>query len=170
MVSGAMSAAQTRNWGGFAGAVAGGMIGGWAGGGLAGQLAGTLGNSAFTFAGGFAIGAVEMGLGGFGAGFGGALGSGASMGQALKAGAIGGAIGAVTGRLMEGSYLAGWQHSLHGMDYNQVGKASGVQRQLSVSILERDLPGKALAGDGARHWGLQVSDNYNESILCEIRH
>jgi hypothetical protein len=163
LVSSIYSVAQTGNWGAFAGSMAGGMIGGYLGGGLAGQLAGVLGKASFTFAGGFAIGAVEMGMAGFGSGLGGALAGGASLSQAFQAALIAGAIGAVTGGLIEGSYAAGWQHTMHGMDYNELGKASGVQREVSLQVVKRDLPFNERYGkDAGKHWGIRISDNYNE--------
>jgi len=106
-------------FGSILGGLAGGLIGGTAfgmlGQGLASGLAAQLGSSAFTFAGGALIGAVEFGVGGFGAGLGGALGSGASFSQALRAGGMGAAFGAVMGAGIEGSYMAGWQNSAHGL-------------------------------------------------------
>ncbi len=157
MVTSTINAAQTGNWGGFAESIAGSLVGGAIGVGLAGQVAGALGKATFTFGGGFLVGAVEFGVTGFGAAFGGALGSGANLRQAFKAGAMGGAIGAVTGGFIEGSYAAGWQKTFHGMDRNELGKAAGVKREVSLQVVSEPLPGNV-----DTHWGIEIKDNYNE--------
>ncbi|MDD4910207.1 MAG: SpvB/TcaC N-terminal domain-containing protein [Candidatus Omnitrophica bacterium] len=109
------NAVNTGNWGGFAGGLAGGILGGMAGVGWATGIAKGLGESTYTFGGGFLIGAAEMGTAGFGGAFGETLGSGGSFGDAMKAGGIGFGIGAITGGLIEGSYLGGYQTFAHGL-------------------------------------------------------
>ena len=125
-----------------------------------------MGASAFSFAGGTLIGAVEFGMSGFGAGFGSALGSGAGFEEALKSGGMGAAMGAATGAAIEGSYLAGWQNTLHGANRNEVGKASGVKRQVSLKVVKTPLAKiiQKIAGDQriTKHWGIRITDNYNE--------
>jgi len=103
----------------FGGAVFG-AIGKSLGLGLAGMMSETFSK---TFLGGAIIGAVEFGLGGFGSGFGASLSSGRSFTESLKAGAAGAAIGAVTGAVIEGSYRAGWQKTLHGLSDEEFSKA-----------------------------------------------
>jgi hypothetical protein len=114
------NAVNTGNWGGFTGGIAGGILGGIAGVSWATGIAKGLGESSYTFGGGFLIGAAEMGTAGFGGGFGQSLGSGESFGEAMKAGGIGFGIGTLTGGLIEGSYLAGWQTFAHGISVSQL--------------------------------------------------
>lgn len=68
---------------------------------------------------GFVIGGMEFGTGGFFGGTGNALAGGAKFGDAMKAGGIGFGMGFVTGGLIEGSYMAGWQNIAHGMSNDQ---------------------------------------------------
>ena len=109
------TAIQTGNIWGLAGGIVGGAVFGALGKTLGGDLAGVLGESTYSFGGGALIGAVEFGMGGFGSGFGAALASGQSIGQAFRSGGMGAAIGAGTGAMIEGSYMAGWQNSMHGL-------------------------------------------------------
>jgi len=164
-VNSTFTAATTNNWGSFAGGIIGVAVGGALGVWAASGVAGFLGDSAFTFGGGFLIGATEFGIAGFGAGFGSALGGGTSFGGSLKSGLITGGVSAIIGGIVEGSYLAGWQNSLHGMDREAVGKAAKVERQLSLEIVRKPLPKLAkdfVGGEGGDHWGLRIRDNYNE--------
>lgn len=166
MSSSVINAAMSGNWGGLAGGIAGGLIGGAIGVGAASGIYNILGDSAFSFAGGFLGGAVEFGFSGFGAGFGYSLGSGASFGDAAQSGLIAGGISAAIGGLVQGSYNAGWQNIAHGSDRNAIGEAAGVKRQMSLEIVKTPLPKLAKLvvqnDSAASHWGLRISDNYNE--------
>ena len=62
-------------------------------------------------------------MGGFGSGLGAVLASGESFGNSLKAGGMGAAIGAVSGAAIQGSYVEGWQNSLHGYSIGELGAA-----------------------------------------------
>jgi len=123
----AYTAVQTGSVIGFAGGIVGGAVFGAIGKSLALGMVGSIGQSAWTFTGGAITGAVEFGLGGFGSGFGASLASGRSFTESIKAGAAGAAIGAVTGAAIQGSYMAGWQDSLHGYSYGEaaLAQASG---------------------------------------------
>jgi RHS repeat-associated protein len=68
---------------------------------------------------GFVIGGMEFGTGGFFSGAGNALAGGANFAEAMKAGGIGFGIGFITGGIIEGSYMAGWQKVAHGMSNDQ---------------------------------------------------
>ena len=52
------------------------------------------------------------------------------------------------------------------MDRISEGAAAGVERQVSLDIVKMPLPGiaRAFVGDDSAgsHWGLKISDNYNE--------
>ena len=156
------------NWGGIAGGIIGGLVGGAIGVGAASGIYNILGKSAFSFAGGFLGGAVEFGLSGFGAGFGYSLGSGAGFGDALQAGLVSGAISGVIGGFVQGSYNAGWQNFAHGQDRTAVGKAAGVEREISLEVVRKPLvyqrAAKEIIGESEvdYHWGLRIEDNYNE--------
>ena len=163
----AYTAVETKSLGAFAGGLIGGAIGGGLGIGVGKALAGALGANSFNFLGGAIIGAGEFGMAGFGSGFGSAVGSGASFRDSLKAGGMGAAIGAATGAIIEGSYLAGWQNKLHGLSRNAIGKAAGVERKMSLSLARSPLPKIARMAvgknsKGGYHWGLKITDNYNE--------
>ncbi len=111
----AATAIQTGNVWGFVG----GLVGGAALGGLASNLGSNLAagmiqsGASWGFAGAVG-GAAEFAIAGFGSGFGAALASGASLKESFSAGGIGAAWGATAGAIIQGSYLAGWQESLHG--------------------------------------------------------
>ena len=109
------TAIQSGNVLGFLGGIAGGAVFGAIGQSLGGAISATMTNVG-TFTSGFIVGAVEFGISGFGAGFVGALSGGASFSEAIKAGGIGAAAGAVAGGIIQGSYHAGWQKSMHGYD------------------------------------------------------
>lgn len=128
--------AATGDWSGV-GAGIGGMVGSFIGAGAADVVSGFLGEAAFSFGGGFLIGATEFGIAGFGAGFGGALGGGANLGDAAAVGLMSGGIGAVAGGIIEGSYLAGWQDTLHGRSRKQVYE-SAMRRLRSRSLTKND--------------------------------
>lgn len=166
MTSLVINAATSGNWGGLAGGIAGGLIGGALGIGTASGIYSALGQSSFTFGGGFLGGAAEFGLSGFGSGFGYALGSGEKVGDALQSGLISGGISAAIGGVIQGSYNAGWQNSVHGMNRGAVGKSAGLERKVSLELTIKPISkpitiatGGGIAGD---HWGLRVRDTYNE--------
>ncbi len=116
---------QTGNMLGFVGGVVGGAVFGALGKSLALGIASKMGDFARTFTGGAIGGAIEFGMGGFGSGFGAALASGESFSDSLKAGGMGAAIGAATGAAIQGSYIAGWQDSLHGYSVGELGLGLG---------------------------------------------
>lgn len=112
----AYTAVQTGNVLGLTGGIIGGAVFGAIGKSIAGNLiTANIGDLAYKFAGGAIEGAVEFGISGFGAGFGAALASGENFKDSLRAGGVGAAIGAATGSIIQGSYKAGWQNSLHGI-------------------------------------------------------
>lgn len=137
MWSSAINAAQSGNFGsfaaGFGASVALGAIGRWAAIGMGGAML----ESAKSFTGGFAIGAVEFGLSGFGAGFASSYAGGASFSDALKTGARSGAIGAAVGGVIQGSYMAGWQNSLHGASKHDIYR-SGIRHLNSLYVNKTD--------------------------------
>jgi hypothetical protein len=64
-----------------------------------------------------------------GAGLGAGLASGQSFPQALKSAGIGAGLGAVTGAIIEGSYMAGWQSSMHGLSKGEIEAARNAANQ-----------------------------------------
>ena len=157
---------------GFGASVALGAAGRWAAIGLGGAML----ESAKSFAGGFAIGAVEFGLSGFGAGFASSYAGGASFSDAMEAGGRGALIGAAVGGVIEGSYMAGWQNSLHGASRQDVYKA-GVKHMRSLTISRTDRFGvtvgarKAVGPFGHRYIRTQTGgfeagpdDNWNMKV------
>ena len=147
MVSSAFNAAQTGNWGGLAisvgASLCGAAVGNWSSIGVAKML----GAESYTFGGGFLIGATEFGSAAFISGAAGAAGNGANFGQAMRAGLISGGIGAVTGGLLEGSYLGGWQSSFHGQSVGNL-MHNGVLSPIAGNMgFNSDLPyGTQVAG------------------------
>jgi len=120
----AYTAIQTGNVLGFVGGIVGGAILGSIGKNIAVGIAGRAGlESAYnnSFWGGAIGGAIEFGAGGFGSGFGAALASGESFSDSLGAGGIGAAAGGIMGAAIQGSYIAGWQDSVHGYSIPEVG-------------------------------------------------
>lgn len=149
---------MSGNWGGLAGGIAGGLIGGaigWQAAVAGGALLTT--QAASTFLGGFAIGAVEFGAAGFGSGFGAALGSGASFSDAMSAGLMTGAIAGVAGGIIQGSYMAGWQNTVHGASKADILRAKGVERDVGLYRGYSDIT----RGDEL-HEGIEIKDNYGE--------
>ena len=138
MGMGAYTAAQTGNWMGFAGSIIGGAVFGAIGKSLASSISGTMSsNFANSFAGGAIIGAVEFGTAGFGAGLVGGLAGGASVKDSFHMAGIGSAMGAASGAIIQGSYMAGWQDSVHGLskgEYVQarLNRAGGFMRSCST--------------------------------------
>jgi len=124
----AITAIQTGNIMGFVGGVIGGAVFGALGENFALGVAGALGKASYTFGGGFLIGAVEFGISGFGAGFVGALAGGADFGDALMSGGLGAASGAIMGGIIQGSYMAGWQKSAHGLSEDRIADKTGWRR------------------------------------------
>lgn len=103
---------------------AAGLVGGYLGSQVfAPAIAGSLGSAAETFAGGFLAGGIEFGTAGFFAGAGSALAAGGDFGDAMKAGGMGFATGFITGGIIQGTYMAGWQDVLHGMSREDVVQA-----------------------------------------------
>jgi hypothetical protein len=126
---GAATAIESGNPLSFVGAVVGGAVFGGIGKSLASSIASTMTKSfANSFIGGAIIGGVEFGIAGFGAGLGAGLASGQSFPQALKSAGIGAGLGAVTGAIIEGSYMAGWQNSMHGLSKGEIEAARNAQR------------------------------------------
>ncbi len=147
-------------------AAVGGLVGGMVGGAVLGAvgkevalgMTRQMGNAAFTFAGGAIGGAIEFGAGGFGSGFGASLASGQGFGEAFKAGGIGAAIGAGSGAVIQGSYMAGWQNSLHGYSAAEVAGAQGLPSGIG-SILNASGEARARLGRTGKvrlyHYGYQ---------------
>jgi len=133
----AYNAIQTGNIAGLAGGMIGGAVFGAIGKEIALGMSGAMGSSAFSFGGGALIGAVEFGAGGFGAGFGASLAGGESLKDSLKAGGMGAAAGAAMGAVIEGSYMAGWQNSLHGASRTEVYEG-GIRRLHALSVNAND--------------------------------
>ena len=102
----------------------------------------------------FIVGAVEFGISGFGAGFVGALSSGASFSEAIKAGGIGAAAGAVAGGIIQGSYHAGWQKSMHGYDDPRIAARN---REVGLYRGYNDIAPGDLA-----HEGIEIVDSSGE--------
>ncbi len=121
----AYTAIQTGNILGLAGGIVGGAVFGAIGKGFALGVAARMGDLGRSFIGGAIGGTIEFGMGGFGSGFGAALASGESFKESLSAGGIGAAIGGITGAAIQGSYIAGWQDSLHGYSVGELGLAQG---------------------------------------------
>jgi len=154
----AYTAIETNSLAAFAGGMIGGMVGGGLGQGVGKAFAGALGANSFTFLGGAIIGAGEFGVSGFASGFGGAVASGASFKDSLRAGGMGAAMGAVTGAIIEGSYLAGWQHGMHGLSGAAIGPETGVKREVGLHRGYSDITpvGKNL------HEGIEITDNWRD--------
>ena len=134
---GATTAIESGNPLSFVGAVVGGAVFGGVGKSLASSIASTMTKS-FTnsFIGGAIIGSVEFGIAGFGAGLGAGLASGQSFPQALKSAGIGAGFGAATGAIIEGSYMAGWQNSMHGLSEGEIeaARASRIARKSVLGV------------------------------------
>ena len=134
MAISAYTAIQTGNILGFAGGIVGGAVFGALGKSLSLGLAGMMSEAVSkTFIGGALIGAVEFGMGGFGAGFGASLASGRNLADSMRAGAIGAAMGAVTGAIIEGSYRAEWQKTLHGASDQEIDAVQNAKKGLKVA-------------------------------------
>jgi hypothetical protein len=73
-----------------------------------------------TFLRGALIGAAEFGSGGFISGFASEYARTGSGSAALRGAAWGAAAGAILGAAIEGSYVAGWQKSAHGLDLGKI--------------------------------------------------
>jgi hypothetical protein len=138
------SSIQSGNFASYAGAVAGSLVFGAIGKSASLGLASRMGKSAYTFGGGFIQGTVEFGLAGFGVGFGGALGGGASLKDAAKAGAKVATVSGTIGGVIQGSYMAGWQNTLHGNTKAEVAKAQAARSALNTDqSLKVTLKGRA---------------------------
>ena len=149
----AYQAIQSGNpWG-----MAGGLLGGAAFGAIGQKvglgMASAMGGAAYTFAGGAIAGAAEFAIGGFGAGFGAALAGGASLRDAVRTGAHGAAVGGITGAAIQGSYMAGWQNTLHGMSAGQVAQAQGYDPSIGSALgADAGLRGRFGKTDVYRHY------------------
>lgn len=121
----AVTAIAEKNVAGFVGGLVGGAIFGGIGKSIGSSIAGTMSSS---FMAGAIVGAVEFGIGGFGAGLGAGLASGRGLPSALKSAGFGAATGAVMGAAIEGSYMAGWQKSIHGLSKAEIAAAQARHR------------------------------------------
>ncbi|MEW5757848.1 MAG: RHS repeat-associated core domain-containing protein, partial [Candidatus Omnitrophota bacterium] len=176
LVDSLYTAGRTGNWGGFGAGVAGGLLGGFVGGAAAGGLSNAFIQGGINFGEGFLIGAAEMGIAGFGSGFFGALGSGANAGDAAKSGGISAGISAMAGGLLEGSYAAGWQDSVHFRDtradeikhyqdlkVNNAEAAANYKSAVGYKHMKVELGYSRITsalpdGRGYNHWGIRITD------------
>lgn len=146
----AYNAVQNNNLAGFFAGLAGGYVFGAIGESVALGMASKMSESFLnSFAGGFALGAVEFGIGGFGSGLFSAAASGGDAGDVFRSGLIGAGIGGGIGGVIQGSYMAGWQNTLHGAEKGEIAQArAAYQRRihgvntLSAGKWQSDIYGK----------------------------
>ena len=133
-VSGAINSAISGDIGAFAiGTAASSVLGGFCRG-IGQAFDPALGNFSETFMGGFIIGAAEFGAAGFASGFVSEYARTGSGSSALRGAAWGAAISGGIGGLIEGSYKAGWQDTMHGTPRKVKKAAISGQTQTAVDI------------------------------------
>jgi RHS repeat-associated protein len=133
----AYTAASSGNMLGFVGGLAGGAVFGALGKGIARGLSGVMEKAAYNGFGGALIGAVEFGVSGFGSGLTAAAASGANLRQAIRAGGQGAVMGSISGAMIQGSYIAGWQDQLHGLSRREIYE-NGIKRSYALSVKAGD--------------------------------
>lgn len=106
---------------------------------------------------GAVVGGIEFGASGFGAGFGASIGSGESFKDAARIGLVTAGVSAIAGAIIEGSYMAGWQSSMHGATVGDLLREKGVEREVALYRGYSDI----LTAEDA-HEGVEIADNYQE--------